>query len=105
MAHDAQARWDVLQDFADVFTQTLPRATAIGARWRLGQMLLDVARQVLGHRPTRRRGTRRRCDRFGFLRALALVDVQLFEFKLELIDLTQQFRSEEHTSELPSLMR
>src|SRR3546814_1776168 len=87
-------------------------------------MLLNVARQVFGHGPARGRGARRRRDRLGLLRTLALVDMQLFEFKLKLVDLMQQLfrllaehlalelkkqqhqaRSEEHTSELQSLMR
>ena len=88
MAHDLEARWNILQHLGDVFAE-LAQLAALGAGVRSRRVSMYFARQVLRQRTAA--GPRsivvERCTlRY---RALGADRLQLFELQLQLLDLAR----------------
>src|SRR3546814_8096574 len=65
----------------------------------------DVDHQVVGHRPQRRRAQHIVADRVDRIAVLAEIDADRSRGRARIAEGSQPARSEEHTSELQSLMR
>jgi hypothetical protein len=87
MAHDLEARWNILQHLGDVFAELAQLAAALRTGLRAGRVSVYFARQVLRQRAPRwlRSIVVKRCTlRY---RALGADRLHLFELQLQLLDL------------------